>query len=619
MNRFIVHRVAHRVLVSVVCLSGAAVWWSSALRDAASPSQALAHEPLPAPPVTNSADSASGTLRRPVALVLCEAEQLLLTANRCSGTISIVDLKQERVARDVAVGKTLADLQATPDGRFFLAVDEAAHELIALRRQGANLKVAARISVSPYPVTVRVSPDARRCYVASLWSRRLTAIDLSLPADGDATLTIAKTLELPFAPRLQVLLPEQVKSGRKLVVADSFAGQLGIVDAERLVWEGARQIPAHNIRGLAVAPDGKRLLIAHQILNDLAETSHNDVHWGVLLSNVVRWVMLDRFLAGQDNLLKDSQVQVTGDFQTAGADPSGLAVAADGQIVVASAGVDQVAFGREGDYNLARVGVGQRPVAVVAGRDPRWVYVAHMYGDSVGVVDLQRLDLRREISLGQRRPLTLAEQGETLFHNGKLALNGWMSCHSCHTDGHSNGLLNDNMSDGSFGSAKRVLSLLGVADTAPFAWNGKVTSLEEQARRSVRSTMQGLELRDPDARALAAYLKTLPPPPPLGQFRDLDKAAVARGRELFKQRSCATCHQPPTYAGREAYDVGLTDKQGQRLFNPPSLRGVSQRGPYFHDNRAASLEEVLGKFRHPGGKDISQEDVRDLVTFLQTL
>ena len=87
-----------------------------------------------------------------------------------------------------------------------------------------------------------------------------------------------------------------VKGGTKLIVADAFGGKLGIVDTAARKLEAVRQLPAHNIRGLAVSPDGKKLLVAHQILNDLAETTHNDVHWGVLMSNVLRWLSLDRVL-----------------------------------------------------------------------------------------------------------------------------------------------------------------------------------------------------------------------------------------------------------------------------------------------------------------------------------
>ena len=86
------------------------------------------------------------------------------------------------------------------------------------------------------------------------------------------------------------------------------------------------------------------------------------------------------------------------------------------------------------------------------------------------------------------------------------------SCHSCHTDGHSNGRLNDNSSDESYGDPKRVISLLGTAGTSPWAWNGKTGSIEEQVRRSIESTMQGPEPSDLEVRAIADYVRTLPPP-----------------------------------------------------------------------------------------------------------
>ncbi len=586
----------------------------------------LAREPQSAPPPPSE-----GTLRRPVALVLADDDRLLVSANRRTGSVSVIDLAQQRVVNEVTLGKSLADLQAVGDGKFLLAVDDEAHELIALRRRGHQIAVAGRLSVSPYPVSVRVSSDGKRCYVASLWSRRLTAVDLALPPDDGAPVRLAihKTLDLPLAPRMQLPVQTSHPAPRdgavprgemaKLLVADSFGGQLGIIDLDRFALEGVRQLPAHNIRGLALSPDGKKLIIAHQILNDLAETTHNDVHWGVLLSNVVRWVVLDRVLHGQDGLLKDSQIQVTGDFQTAGADPSGLVVATDGQVAVASAGVDQVAFGREGDYNLVRVNVGKHPTALATGRDPRLVYAANTFGDSVSVVDLEKFDARREISLGPQRPLTQAEQGELLFHNGRLSLDGWMSCHSCHTDGHSNGLLNDNLGDSSFGAAKRVISLLGVADSGPWAWNGSVTKLDDQVRKSIRTTMQGQEPPGGDVQALAAYLKTLAPPPPLGKFRDVAAGTIERGGEVFRRQECASCHAPPTYSGQGTFDVALPDKLGNRKFNPPSLRGVSQRGPYFHDNRAARLEEVFTKHQHQLSRELAADELRDLVAFLQSL
>jgi cytochrome c peroxidase len=207
-----------------------------------------------------------------------------------------------------------------------------------------------------------------------------------------------------------------------------------------------------------------------------------------------------------------------------------------------------------------------------------------------------------------------------LFHDARMAHDGWFSCHSCHTDGHTNNLLNDNLSDGSLGTPKRILSLRGVKDTGPWAWNGSMPDLETQIRQSVQSTMQGKKPTAEQVRDLAAYLRTLPAPPSLDRLRGkLDNGAIRRGGEVFRAQGCTSCHTPPTYTSAKTYDVGIHDEAGLRRFNPPSLRGVSQGGPFFHDDRAATLCEVLTRHRHQLKKDLSRQELNDLLSFLGSL
>jgi cytochrome c peroxidase len=96
------------------------------------------------------------------------------------------------------------------------------------------------------------------------------------------------------------------------------------------------------------------------------------------------------------------------------------------------------------------------------------------------------------------------------------------------------------------------------------------------------------------------------------------RAAIERGAELFASR-CARCHAPPSYTSPKQYDVGLADEAGDRDFNPPSLRGVGLRAPLLHDGRAATLEEVLGKFGHPAALEKLPREIADLVAFLRSL
>lgn len=556
--------------------------------------------------------------RQPAALALADQGKWLFVANGGSGSISTVDTSTLAPVAEVAVGRKLADLAATSDGNYLLAVDEAADELILLRRRGPALEVVQRVPVSPAPVSVQVAPDGSRAFVASLWSRRLTIVELTTAAKEKAGIAarVLKTVVLPFAPRQQ--LP--VQEGTKLIVADSFGGQLGVVDTRTGEVESVRRLPAHNIRGLALSQDGKRLLVAHQILSELASTSVPDIHWGNLMTNNLRLLDLAIVLNPKKDLLCDSHLEHLGDVGHGAADPAGVAVCPDGKVVVALSGVGEIAIAGKPGADWHYVEVGARPTALRAAPDSRTVYVANTLGDSISVIDVPARRNRAEIRLGSRSGLNQTERGELLFYSGRLSHDGWMSCHSCHTDGHSNGLLNDNLSDGSYGSPKRVLSLRGVADTGPWAWNGSMPDLETQIRTSVRTTMRGHELSVHGVQDLVTFLRTLPPPPPLGRFAEhVDQTAIERGRKVFAEQSCANCHTPPAYTSRKTHDVGTETEDDNRAFSPPSLRGVSQGDRFFHDNRAANLTEIFTRHRHQLKKELTKRQVDDLVTFLGSL
>jgi cytochrome c peroxidase len=176
--------------------------------------------------------------------------------------------------------------------------------------------------------------------------------------------------------------------------------------------------------------------------------------------------------------------------------------------------------------------------------------------------------------------------------------------------------LNDNFTDGSFGTAKRVLSLRGVGDTAPYAWNGRFPELGDQIRHSIKSTMQGEGISDEQVTDLEAFLRTLTAAPAVGAA---DQAASDRGARLFKQFDCGRCHSQPAYTSARIADVNLRDERGHSKYNPPSLRGVSQNAPYFHDGRAVTLDEVFSKYQHQLDAGLTDEQVHDLVEYLNSL
>ncbi|MEZ6138419.1 MAG: cytochrome c peroxidase [Pirellulaceae bacterium] len=221
---------------------------------------------------------------------------------------------------------------------------------------------------------------------------------------------------------------------------------------------------------------------------------------------------------------------------------------------------------------------------------------------------------------------TSVERGERLFFFSKLAHDNWMNCHSCHSHGHTNGQLNDNLTDESFGTPKKIMSLLGQAQTMPYSWSGKFKTIEEQVQHSIRSTMATEVRISPQViKDIAEYVRALPAPPSLTEARQslpmpAEKVDLAEGRKLFEQLNCTECHSGALYTSNQRVDVDLTDEVGMHEFNPPSLIAVSQRqNALFHDGRARSLREVLEKYQHQMPRELTELERNRLEQFLRSL
>ncbi len=448
--------------------------------------------------------------------------------------------------------------------------------------------------------------------MASTASHRLSVIALQPEEDAPK---VARVISLPFTPGLLAW----AEPGKSLVAADTFGGRIAVIDPTRDHPDSVRSIPAHNIRGLARTPDGRSLVVAHQTLSKLARTSFEDVHWGSLLGNHLRVLSLSAVLDSQADLLAGARVVDLGRTGRAAGDPGAVAFDRQGRLAVALSGVHEVALIPDStSHSSQRVPVGQGPSAVLSSPDGALVYVADAMDDSISVVNVATASKVRTISLGPRPELGAIDRGERLFADARLSHDGWMSCQSCHTDGRSNGLSVDTLSDGGFGAPKRVISLLGVGATGPWTWLGTTDRLEDQVRKSIETTMRGRPPSDGQVADLTAYLRSLPPPRSI-PVEAADGEAVERGRVLFQSRKCAECHAPPEYTSEGTFDVGLVDEVGHRKFNPPSLRGVGDRAPYLHDGRAATLPDVFLRHRHPRESGWLQGEVEDLATFLRTL
>jgi cytochrome c peroxidase len=245
--------------------------------------------------------------------------------------------------------------------------------------------------------------------------------------------------------------------------------------------------------------------------------------------------------------------------------------------------------------------------------------------DAVQVIDLKGGKVRRTVALGGPAKPALVRQGEALFYDAKRSHNQWFSCHSCHADGHTCHMNFDTLNDDSYGNPKLTPSLRGVARTGPWTWHGWQKDLGAAVVKSYTETMFGPdEPTDREVRAVVAFLGTLDYPPNPNRVDGKLSDAAKRGQAVFEGKAkCARCHQPPEYTSELNHDVKLeADGSPFKRWSPPTLRGVWDRGPFLHDGRARTLDELLQGPHSPeklGGARLSADERRDLIAFLNSL
>lgn len=263
-----------------------------------------------------------------------------------------------------------------------------------------------------------------------------------------------------------------------------------------------------------------------------------------------------------------------------------------------------------------------------------------------------------------------ASIGEKLFFDPILSKNQTVSCASCHnfTYGGADSLARSIGMNGQTGRMNSPTVLNSAFNFAQF-WNGRAKNLAEQASGPIHNPVEMgssrslIEQRinqkneykkafskiignrpinlDDIIEAIAEYEKTLITPNAkfdlyLQGKMKLDPAET-RGYALFKRLGCASCHNGVNVGSNSYQKFGVivpierhphTDDRfeithrdyDKNVFKVPTLRNIALTAPYFHDGRAATLQEAIRIMsRHNLGVNLSDSDVNDLVSFLYTL
>lgn len=561
-----------------------------------------------------------GNYRQPVAIeVFNESKAVVVT--KLTGEIFVLD------QNDLSLQAVFSDQQRSWTHIVVLrpglcaAIDIASSQVVLFSESDSTWRVLTSLDAPGLPGGIAWDATERMLYVSGQWSQRLYRFQAT-----DLGLTNWQRLpgtDLEFCGGAVTWLADP----KLLMVADAFGSSFALLansdlDQAMTVRQHS-QFYEHNIAELLAMDKGKRLLMSMQLLNPEAQSIQGEIVWGNVVSNNLRLLQTESLLQGHGaSLYRQGRLLPLGNAGDGAGDPTSICMNNESMVAVTLGGTDRVAIGKLDAGNWRKLSVGMRPADAQFSSDGRRLFVVNQFSDSLSVIDLES-ERVQHIQLGPLREFSLAERGERLFFHSTLSHDGWMSCHSCHSRGHTNGGSNDNLTDSTLGTPKRVLSLLGLAETFPYGWTGKFADLEPQIVHSLQSTMAtDYPVSQSMVDSLAAYVRSLPAPPSLWQARGqpADHEHVRAGQAIFERFSCQDCHSGTVFTSQDLHDVGLADEREQTLFNPPSLLGISQRqSALLHDGRATSIREVLQRYRHQLPEDLTASELDALVAYLLSL
>jgi cytochrome c peroxidase len=279
-----------------------------------------------------------------------------------------------------------------------------------------------------------------------------------------------------------------------------------------------------------------------------------------------------------------------------------------------------------------------------------------------------------------------AELGRLLYFDRRLSSDGTISCSTCHQP-------SKGFTDGagfSTGISKQVggrsaPTVINRAYSTQQFWDGRADSLEEQVKgplanpiemtidkdegKAHRETVSrilalpgylarfkqvfgtGEITIDHVAKAIATFERTvLSGNAPYDRYQVGDKSAMSaaqvRGMNIFfNKAACDSCHLGFNFTDGSYVNVGIgmdrpspdlgrfnvsKREEDKGAFKTPTLREVEHTGPYMHDGRFRTLQEVIDHYNKGGIKNpyldrrikplnLSAQEQADLVAFLRAL
>jgi YVTN family beta-propeller protein len=613
----------------------------------------------------------SGKPRTSSPLALDTTRGTLWVANPDTGSVTRVRASDLTVLGEHPVGEQPENLAVAPDGRVWV-VNHGAASLTVLDSVGRTV-ATHRLPYGSRPFGLVLTPDGSKGYLTLQALGQVVRFDTTTGAI-EASVTLPPSAEgLAANPRGLAL---DATGGRLLVTRFLSPNDGGLV--HEIETSGFTMGPTYQLaadpgpdtsttgRGmpnylvnLTISPDGTRAWVPSK-KDNLQRGSLRD---GQPLTHdqAVRSITSVLDLDSRSELLAERT-----DYDNQ-----------DRCHAVAFSAWGDVAFVTQPGNNLVsvvdtytrrlitQVPVGRAPTGVLHDPATERLYVLNFLDRTLAgfsVAGLLDGSATQATALGAPTRLVATERlsatvlrGKQLFYDAtstRLNMEGYMSCASCHLDGAHDGRTWDFTGSGE--GLRNTIDLRGRAGTAHgrLHWSGnfdEVQDFENQIRSFGAGTglmtdtafhtgTRAQTLGDPkaghsqDLDALAAYVSSLnrvPASPYRQADGSLTPEAVA-GREVYRSLNCASCHGGEGYTdspGGALHDVGtLRPSSGKRLggtltgLDTPTLRGVWDTAPYFHDGSAPDLATVLTTGpQHAVTATLGATKLAQLIAFLRQI
>ena len=199
-----------------------------------------------------------GIGRHPAHVIIDSQGSLVYVTQAEDNTLSVVDVAQRKVVREIKTGKSPHGLRMSPDGREIYVANTGDNSVSVI--DVARAKEVARIPVGKAPAQVGFTPDGRRVYVSSTVENSVAVVDTK-QRKRIATIPVGRKPIQVFA----------TPNGRYVYVGNEGTkenpdNRVSVIDTKtnRVV---ATVVTGKGAHGVVISDDGSRAFIANTIDN----------------------------------------------------------------------------------------------------------------------------------------------------------------------------------------------------------------------------------------------------------------------------------------------------------------------------------------------------------------